>query len=203
MRNFFIIFFVVIIVFVCIAGVRGPEFHKFTSPPVEIFADMRHQPRFRPQDETTLFADGRSDRQSVPGTIPQDVPDQASYFATGKMGDHWGTGIPIPVTSALLERGQQRFNINCAICHGATAGGNGVTTKYGLVGVANLQLPQFQAYPDGQIFYTITHGKGQMGSYGQIKPEDRWAIVAYVRALQRARNGKLDELPETLRAQLK
>ena len=126
------------------------------------------------------------------------------YFDTGKMGDHWGTGIPFEVTPEVMARGQERFLINCAVCHGSTGGGNGVTSKYGWTAIANYHQDKYRQMADGEIYNTITNGKNTMMGYGaNISVEDRWAIVSYVRALQRAQNAKLDDVQDpALRAQL-
>jgi mono/diheme cytochrome c family protein len=119
------------------------------------------------------------------------------------MGDVYGSGIPEPVTAELLARGQERFNINCAVCHGATGVGNGIVSQYGLNGVANLQQERLRNMPEGQIFNRITYGYNTMGEYGQqVTVEDRWAIIAYIRALQRSQNAKLDDVPQPMRASL-
>jgi mono/diheme cytochrome c family protein len=185
LRYFFTGFLVVVIVVLVVAGRRGD---KTTREPIEIFSDMDHQPKYKTQAESTFFADGRSDRMPVPGTVSVEQPVEDSYFATGKMGDRWGDGFPIAVTQEVLERGQERYQINCAVCHGAVGSGNGIVTEFGLAGVANLHTDRLRGIEDGQIFDTITHGKGLMGAYPHIKVEDRWAIIAYVRALQISQN---------------
>jgi mono/diheme cytochrome c family protein len=116
----------------------------------------------------------------------------------------YGDGIPVEVTAELLDRGQERFNINCAVCHGRTAEGKGVVQQIGAwATVANLQDDRIRQQPDGQIFNTITHGKNTMGSYGpNIAIEDRWAIVAYVRALQKSQHTALADLPAEKQKQL-
>jgi mono/diheme cytochrome c family protein len=125
------------------------------------------------------------------------------YFNTGKMGDHWGTGIPVRVTPELMERGQQRFNITCAMCHGATAAGNGITKQYGLATVVTLQDERIRKMSDGEIFNTITNGKNTMMAYGpNIIVPDRWAIISYLRALQRSQNATTSDVPEDRRAEL-
>lgn len=125
------------------------------------------------------------------------------YFDTGKMADQWGTGIPFPVNAEVMARGQERFLINCAVCHGATGGGNGVTSKYGWPNIANYHDERIVKMADGEIFNTITNGKNTMMGYGaNISVEDRWAIVCYVRALQRAQRGKLEDLPPDQRTAL-
>ena len=126
------------------------------------------------------------------------------YFDTGKMADQWGTGIPFEVTPEVMARGQDRFLINCSVCHGATGGGNGVTSKYGWPNIANNHDKRIVEMADGEIFNTISNGKNSMMGYGaNISLEDRWAIVAYIRALQRAQNAKLDDVQDpTERARL-
>src|SRR5919106_3672865 len=125
------------------------------------------------------------------------------YYNTGKMGDHWGTGIPLEVTSELMERGRQRFSITCAMCHGAAAEGNGITKQYGLATVVTLQDDRIRKMSDGEIFNTITHGKNTMMAYGSnIIVADRWAIIAYLRALQRSQRAGVADVPEDHRAEL-
>jgi cytochrome c5 len=125
------------------------------------------------------------------------------YYDTGKMGDHWGTGIPLEVTGDLMERGQQRFNITCAMCHGAVAMGNGIVKQHGLATVVSLQDERIRKMADGEIFNTITNGKNTMMAYGpNIIVPDRWAIIAYLRALQRSQNAAIADVPDNQRAQL-
>jgi mono/diheme cytochrome c family protein len=156
---------------------------------------MDHQPKYKSQTPSPLFAEGRVDRVPPYGTIPFHVSTDQPYLITGKMGTMWGTGIPVTVDKKLLARGKERYEINCQVCHGALGAGNGVTTQYGLVGVASIHLDKYRDMADGEIFNTITHGKGQMGPYHHIEVEDRWAIIAYLRALQFSQNAPADLLP--------
>lgn len=217
MKYFFLAFFVAILLVVVLAGPRG---RHTLNRPLEFFTDMVRQSKVKPQSPSAFFADGVGPRRPVEGTAPMgyDIPretafsrnaagareqhpsyafsDAPDYFNTGKMGDHWGSGLPVEVTPALLERGRERFNINCAVCHGQTGAGNGVTSKYGLNGIANYHDEKYLKYPDGRIFDVVTNGYNTMLGYGaNITVSDRWAIVAYVRALQRAQNVRLGELP--------
>ncbi|MEO7317705.1 MAG: cytochrome c [Chthoniobacteraceae bacterium] len=213
LRFFFSALLIAGAVVLAFAGFRGS---KSPVPPIEIFPDMDHQPKYQPQHASSFFADGSAARKPVAGTIPMgyNVPgaflqatarnatfkpagftNQPDYFNTGTMGDSFGDGIPAEVTEQFVKRGQERFNIHCTVCHGKVGTGNGIVSNYGLVAVANLQVDPFKSMPDGQYFYTITNGKGNMGSYGpNIAVEDRWAIVAYIRALQRSQAGKLADL---------
>ena len=125
------------------------------------------------------------------------------YYDTGKMGTNWGTGLPVQVDGYLMERGKQRFNINCAVCHGMTAAGNGITKQYGLTTVVTLQDERIRKMADGEIFNTITNGKNTMMAYGpSVSVTDRWAIIAYLRALQRSQNATVADVPEEHRAEL-
>ena len=111
----------------------------------------------------------------------------------------------LPITSELLKRGQQRFTINCTPCHGALGDGNGITKKIGAMAVvANLHDKRIVEMNDGELFYVISKGRNLMGAYeGNVTIEDRWAVIAYLRALQLARLGTPDDLPQDLRASLK
>jgi mono/diheme cytochrome c family protein len=193
MKIFFFSLLVVIVSVVAIAGFRGS---KTTNRPFEFFPDMDHQPKGKPQTESKFFTDGRNDRQPVPGTIPSKVPVENPYQVSGMMGDAWGDGIPLPVTEKLLARGQERFTINCAVCHGAAGLGNGITSQYGLAGAANYNTDRLRQVPDGYIYNVISHGKGNMIGLPHVQMEDRWAIVAYIRALQRAGNSRIQDVPE-------
>ncbi|CAN5404985.1 cytochrome c [soil metagenome] len=196
MRYFLLIFAALLVVIVVVAGLRG---HRFTRPPLEVFSDMDRQPKVKAQVASRFFADGRAARPPVPGTVPmgykmpvgQELPPQVSaYFETGRMGDRWGTGFPLEVTPDLMRRGQERFNITCAVCHGATGSGNGMAFKFGLVTVQSLNQPRLREMADGEIFNTITHGKNTMMGLGdRIAIPDRWAIIAYLRALQKSQGG--------------
>lgn len=203
MRYFFFAFLVAVISAVVILGYRG---QKTERRPFEIFNDMDHQAKFKSQSESRFYADGRADRAPIPGTIPASVPvgnDPAgSYYATGLINGTFGDGIPIPVDMKLLQRGQERYTINCAVCHGASGGGNGIVSEYGFGGIANYHTDPIRRMPDGQIYYTIVHGKNTMLGLPHIAPDDRWAIVAYVRALQRSQQGTLADVPQSEREKL-
>ena len=223
LRVFSLIFILAVIAVVSLAGFRGTHSPK---EPIEIFPDMVRNPRYDPQHETDFFADARAGRAPLPGTVPlgytlphaylstganNNAQDQQpagfsnapDYLNSGRITGMYGDGIPLKVDHALLERGRERFNINCAVCHGPTGYGNGITSNFGLVGIANFHDARIRTMPDGQIFNTITSGKNTMGAYGSnISVEDRWAIIAYIRALERSQNATLNDVPEAQRAQL-
>src|SRR5437870_12892506 len=119
------------------------------------------------------------------------------------MAHRWGTAIPLAVTPALMERGRQRFNFTFAMYHGATATGNGITKQHGLATVVTLQDDRIRNMADGEIFNTITNGKNTMMAYGpNVTVSDRWAVIAYLRALQRSQNASIADVPEEHRAEL-
>ena len=187
----------------CVIIIAGRQGDFTQRTPIEIFDDMDRQAKVKPQKPSEFFADQRAARMPIPGTIPTHIPVENEYLYTGRIGNNWGDGIPIPVTEALITRGQERYQIHCAVCHGATGAGNGITSQYGLVGIANLHQERILKMDDGEIYNTITHGKGTMYGYGSnIQLEDRWAIVAYIRALQIAQNATINDLPPEERTRL-
>jgi mono/diheme cytochrome c family protein len=203
MRYFLLIFALAV---VTVMGVFGKRGHHFKEPPLEIFPDMDRQPKLRPQQPNATFASGRSSQEPVPGTVAR-----GDHFADNPINTAREVGttnfvatIPVPVTEQLMARGKQRFEIYCLPCHGPQADGNGIVKKYGYATVRSLHEKVIVTQNDGEIFNTITYGKSTMMPYGsQISVEDRWAIVAYVRALQRSHLGALDEVPAQLKAGLK
>jgi mono/diheme cytochrome c family protein len=224
LRGFLLLFLLAGLALVAILGFRG---QKGAAPPFEVFPDMVRQVRVRPQAPLEFFADGRGPRLPVAGTVPigYEMPKPANprgvppgenishqrlafsvgtdYYNTGKMGQNWGTGIPIQVTPEVMQRGRERFNITCAMCHGATAAGNGITKAHGLATVVTLQDDRIRQMADGEIFNTITNGKNTMMAYGpNIMVADRWAIITYLRALQRSQNATVADIPEEHRAEM-
>lgn len=203
MRYVLLIFALAVALVVIIAGSRGSISRK---PPIQIFFDMKKQMKLQPQHGDEFFADGRGSRVAVPGTIARGTPYQDWPIFTGRVTGltNFVETIPVPVTEQLLARGKQRYEINCLPCHGPAADGNGVTKKLGMPTVANLHDKRIVELTDGEIFNTITYGKGLMGAYGpNIVPQDRWAVIAYVRALQRAQLGTMDDVPAPFQATLK
>jgi mono/diheme cytochrome c family protein len=211
------IFLVCAVAIVGVLGFRGSHFRK---PPLYIFPDMERQAKLRPQKPNGLFANGISSQPVVPGAIPRGEPLQTTTGPVYPCEDApVNTGLaagttnfveinPLAITAELLARGRQRFTIHCSPCHGGLADGNGITKKIGAMAVvANLHDQRIVEMPDGQIFDVITRGGGVgnlMGAYGpNITVADRWAIVAYVRALQLSRLGALEDVPQELRPTLK
>jgi mono/diheme cytochrome c family protein len=203
MRYFLIAFVVLCALVVGVAGFRGRISRK---PPIEVFPDMDRQLKLRPQAEFNFYPDGRSSRLPVEGTVARGSAYEDNEVNTGRVrgSTNFVEVIPVQVTEALLERGQERYQISCAPCHGAAGDGKGITTKYGMAVIADLhdaKTRRLIQQTDGELFNTITHGRGLMGPYGgTIEIQDRWAIVAYVRALQRSRLATVDDVPAEQRA---
>ncbi|MDB6067760.1 MAG: cytochrome [Pedosphaera sp.] len=203
MRYFLLFFVLCTVMVVAIAGKRGSISRR---PPIELFADMNRQPKLRPQTPDAYFADGKASRLPIAGTIAREDRYEDLPVNTGRKTGmtNFVETLPVEVTAKLMARGQQRFNINCSPCHGPQADGNGITKKYGMPTVANLHDKRIVEMTDGEIFNTITYGKNLMGPYGpNVVVEDRWAIIAYLRALQLSQLGNVDDVPEAMRATLK
>jgi mono/diheme cytochrome c family protein len=225
LKYFFIMFAFLVLVVLAMAGFRG---QKSGQAPIEIFPDMDRQPKVKAQTPSEFYADGRAARPPVSGTVPLGYAmpmhklldgsvgqatgpykqiifsSSPTYIDTGKMGENWGTGVPFEISPSVMGRGQQRFGIYCAVCHGATGAGNGIAQKLGLNTVQSLLQDRIRVMADGEIFDTITHGKNTMMGYGdRIQVIDRWAIIAYLRALQKSQGGaSLDDVPPEERVKL-
>ncbi len=205
MRNVYLVTFFVCVLVFSIFGLRGT---KFTSPPMDVFPDwafpgMKHQPKLRPQSASDFFADGRADRMPPEHVIRADLPvrnDDHLYYGKDANGA-FARGFPAAITvdMKLLERGRDRFMIYCAPCHGAVGDGQGMTKQYGMGATPTYHDDRLRKMAEGEIFNTITNGSPNknMQSYAdKLVPEDRWAVVAYVRALQRAQQGTVADVTD-------
>lgn len=210
MRYFFIAYLVLVTLLVGALGLRGD---KFSKPPIRLFPDMDEMDKVRSQEKSVFFTDTMGGRLPLAGTQPFGYDDQASddasqsdltfsglegYYNTGHIGDYYGSGMPAELAGSgieLLKRGEERYNIYCAICHSKNGNGqSSVPSQYGIPGVANLHQFLEADYPNGRLFEVISHGKGNMGGYAyQLPIKDRWAIIAYVRALQIAKQAPLSQ----------
>lgn len=220
MRYFFLIYAIILVLVVGIFGFRG---EKFTKPPLRIFPDMDEQDVLRAQKPDAFFADGQGARQPVGQTHPRGfnadglreiggIPEYefgggTGYYYTGHIGDYYANGMPEELqltpenADDLIRRGQEVFTINCALCHGPSGNGQGITSTYGVPVAANpnarLNALTPDTYPDGRIFEVITKGKGMMGAYGPNLPvRDRWAVIAYLHTLQAAKAKQPAEQPK-------
>jgi mono/diheme cytochrome c family protein len=166
--------------------------------------DMHNQPKYVPYRSSEFFPDGLSERQQVVGTVARDQLHTDEYLYTGKIGAKEQDVFPFPITQAVMERGRARYDIYCSPCHSRVGDGNGMIVKRGYRQAANFHDPKIIALPVGHYFDVITHGWGAMPDYAaQIEPADRWAIAAYIRALQYAQNGTMAEVPAEQRSGLK
>ena len=153
--------------------------------------DMHDQPRFKPLAQSDFYADLRSSRAPVEGTVARGDLREDSYFYTGKIGANPGDYMPaeVPVNEETLERGRERFNIYCAPCHSRVGDGNGMLPQRGYRHPPSYHQDRLRKAPLGYFFDVMTNGFGAMPDYAmQITPEDRWKIVAYIRALQLSQN---------------
>ena len=196
---------------VSLAGFRGDISRK---PPLEVFPDMDRQPKLRPLEPNSFFENGMSSQPLVEGTIAR---SEAIELGNGKKvypfenghvvvsgyesGTNTVAAIPITVTGQLMERGREKYSISCVPCHGGQGDGNGVVKYFGFSAIKDLHDPSVVKMNDGQLYRVITvgnlEGEGLMKGYANtLDITDRWAIVAYVRALQLSRLGKEEEVPE-------
>jgi len=213
MRYFLLIFLTVCAVIFGVAGLRG---HISRKPPLYILPDMNRQFKLRPEQPNGFFANGRTSQMLPPGTIARSEPMQTlngpvypyedslanTGFITGTT--NFIATNPLPVTPTFLQHGREQFQIYCTPCHGALGDGNGIMKKLGVMpAVANLHDKRIVEMTDGELFNTITRGKGLMAAYGPtVSIQDRWAVIAYLRALQLSWLGSTNDLPPNLQAAL-
>jgi len=221
MRYFYLIFFLTCVTVIGLAGFRGS---KSRRPPIELFADMVRQNKARPQSPSEFFADARSSRERPEGTIERSQPYEINgkpVLLNGKpvypyedtpinTGRIAGTTNfievnPLELSRQLLDRGQERYQIFCLPCHGPAGDGKGITGKYGMISMANFHDERLVKMGDGGIFNAMTAGKlPLMPAYGALIPVvDRWAIIYYVRALQRSQLATVEDMPETKRGEFR
>jgi len=218
MRYFLLAYLLTAIAVVGVLGFRGEHSRR---PQLEIFPDMVRQNKVRPQTPSELFPDRYASRPYPENTVAHTAaykvggepllvdgkpvyPYEDSPVNTGRVPGvtNFVELNPLPITRQLLQRGQQRYQINCLPCHGPAGDGKGITSKFGMSGMANFHDQRLVNMGDGEIFNTITYGKNLMGAYGaNVGVEDRWAIVAYVRALQRSQLASVEDVPEDKRSQ--
>ncbi len=205
MRHVYFATFLIVVLAVSALGFRGD---RFKHPPLELFPDMDHQAHLKPQAESAFFTDGRADRPLPPNVVAASLPlDAEDGLFRGKATDNsWLKTIPVAVDAKLLARGQDRYGIYCAPCHGALGDGNGITKQYGMSTTPSYLDERRLGLTAGEIFNVITNGstqnKNMLPYADKLSPEDRWAVVAYVRALQRAQRGSPADVPAANRKEL-
>lgn len=215
MRIFLAIYVFLIAAVISIFGFRGALSEK---TPIEIFPDMDRQARYKPQGENSFFADGRNDRPTPLNTVArgnylnyqevfsEDFEDTVlgnTTFLAGKNPDgSWVARLPIEVDYSLMEMGREKYEIFCTACHGAAGDGNGVTKPYGIL-ATSYHDDRLRNEADGYMFDVISNGKGLMyGLRDRLTPKERWAVVLYLRALQRSQNASAEDVPAGERAEL-
>ncbi|HWZ82987.1 MAG TPA: cytochrome c [Terriglobales bacterium] len=158
--------------------------------------DMHVQPYFRPLTKSDFFADGRSARNPVEGTVARGDLREDAYLYTGKVNGNLGDYMPFAVTKEVLDHGHERFNVYCTPCHGRVGDGNGFIPSRGLKRPPSYHIDRLRKVPVGYFFDVMTNGFGVMQDYSaQVPPRDRWAIAAYIRALQLSQNATSADVP--------
>ena len=194
---------------VAFSGCRGM---KSEAPPIHPNLNMDFVQRFEAQEANALFEDDAAMRQPVAGTVSRGnlrTTDNAPYYFGRGAGGELVSTVPVDVTSALIERGQERYEIFCSVCHGIAGDGKGIIMTgnngqgYGYVPAPSYHTETLRERPDGYIYDVILNGVNNMPSYGhELPPADRWAVVAYVRALQLSQAAPEAAVPETERDRL-
>ncbi len=158
--------------------------------------DMQNEPKFYPQRGTDFYPDGRSVRPQVENTVSRNQLHQDAYFYTGLVNGREGDGLPFPVTATVLARGQERYNVYCTPCHSRVGNGLGMIVMRGYAHAGNLHSARLEAAPLGHFFNVMTNGYGAMPDYSaQLTPADRWAVTAYIRALQLSQKANQGDVP--------
>jgi mono/diheme cytochrome c family protein len=175
------------------------------EPPIHIDPDMDNQPRYNPQAYSKFFADSASMRPLVPGTVPRGwLRDNVEYYTGLDRNGDPVEKLPVPVDMALLRRGQERFNIYCSPCHSRLGDGKGIMVQRGYIPPPSFHEDRVRKFPDGHFFDVITHGIRNMPSYkDQIPIADRWAIIAYIRALERSQDATIEDVPPELKESIR
>ncbi|MBL7961052.1 cytochrome c [bacterium] len=175
------------------------------QPPIHLNPNMDHQPKFKPQSYSNFYENNSTMRIPVAGTVARgNLRGDAAYY-TGKDEKGNLTAVsPVKTDLALLKRGQERYDIYCSPCHGATGDGRGIVVQRGYLPPPSYHTDVLRKNPDGHFFDVMTNGIRNMASYkNQVSVSDRWAIVAYIRALQRSQNAGMEDVPQEMRKDLK
>lgn len=164
---------------------------------------MSVQPKYDPLEPSDFFADGMSARPRIPGTVARGEANLTGFYATGKINGQDGDGFPMPITMNVMNRGQERFNIYCSECHGRLGDGNGMIPSRGYRHPPSYHTDTLRTAKTGHFFDVITNGFGAMPSYAdQVPVPDRWAIIAYIRALQMSEHATINDVPPNMRTNL-
>ena len=207
----YVVVILVVLSWVPLALIMRARVTTSPQPRIHIVPDMDNQPKYKPQSRNVMFADRRAMRPPVAGAVARGETLGNPALTRGKIGEDWVEVIPVEIDQARLLRGRERYDIYCSPCHGLAGFGDGMVAKRADELLEGTWTPPTSFHTDllreraaGHIFNTIANGIRNMPAYGsQIPVEDRWAIVAYVRALQRSQNATVDDVPPEIRAQLR
>lgn len=183
----------------------GPGAGKDT-PPLWIIPDMKVQEKYKPQQESPLFADHSASRRPVEGTVSREGYFEDEGYHLGTTGGQYVGKNPLELNPEVLALGQKKFNIYCAPCHDRTGSGGGIVGKRAgaVFQPANLHKQETRDKNDGELYAIASDGRRTMSGYrNQISDRERWAVIAYLRALQRAQAGKIEDVPEAMRAEVR
>ena len=165
--------------------------------------DMHDQPRYEPMEQSHFFADARAARSLPAGTVARGQLRTDTHFFQGKINGHFAESLPMPVDRGLLERGRERYDIYCSPCHDRTGSGRGMIVRRGYLQPPSFHIERLRKQVPGYFFNAITNGFGKMPSYAlQVPVADRWASVAYIRALQLSQHTVLSDVPPAERVAL-
>ncbi len=192
----------VLLALAALSGCGGVTTRK---PPIELFSDMDRQPRYKPQAASPFFSDGRASRLEAPGTVAVGQLREDEVFETGVSAGVFAGRNPLPLDAALLARGRERYDIYCAVCHDRTGSGRGIVPlRVPAWQPVNLLDGRIRKMSDGELFSVASGGRRTMPGYRfQAPARDLWAVVAYARALQRAREGTMADVPPELRTSVR
>jgi mono/diheme cytochrome c family protein len=165
--------------------------------------DMANQPKAKPMSESEFFADGTNARPLPAHVVPRGAANRDEAVETGLINDVYATQLPVKLTPQLLARGRESYDAFCSMCHGRIGDGQGIVVQRGFPAPPSYHIDRLRNAPIGHFYDVMTNGYGTMTSYAsQIEPRDRWAIAAYIRALQLSQNSKATDLPPDVLVQL-
>ena len=201
----------VVLSWVPLAVILRARYATSPKPRIHIIQDMDNQPKYKAQSRNRLFADRRAMRLPVAGTVARGELRDDDRLHLGSVGGEWIEEVPVPVTMQLMRRGRERYDVYCSPCHGLGGQGDGMVSKRAealqegtWTPPASFHTELVRSRPAGHLYNSIANGIRNMPAYGtQISVEDRWAIVAYIRALQRSQNAPVTDVPPDLRPQLR
>ena len=214
MRNVYIATALLVVLTLSVLGLRGTN---FTKPPMDVFPEwafpgMKYQPKYKHQGSSEFFADGRADRPLPAGVVAANFGPLGQplitddHMAAGRASDgSFAQGFPagVEMNHEFLQQGRKSYVIYCAPCHGALGDGNGITKQYGMGATPTYHDDRLRDIAEGDLYNTIANGKGNMLSYAdKLTVNERWAVVAYVRALQRAQQGSTADVPAAHKSEL-